>query len=534
MPTPSGILPNYHIPPLTARQITRELNKLNPDTLHNLVKMWLTLHQTQPKISSRDTQADVDVVCKGHLKKVDQLKRQYSKNQFKKKIIDHILIDFWPNGLNTLQLAQIDVQTLIERPNVYSWMSSTAKIVNNLDPLSISSISNIDELQDYIFSLDSQSFLNNFIKNLSNLYLTHIYISRHPRLPLFLMRIQMYEKIQRYHLNFKNKTRIQFENDFQNHLLNADNKSALKVRNSKGKAQQQIVTSKPHYILLPFSSPHVIYSCQNNFSAENVNVAQGNELLTTNSVDDLTTKLLLQTLESTISSSSSSSSSSIPSSFGNGIQIRLFNDTDNKVPLKNLNSIFLLKGISRFGKSLGAWIPYADGQVDVDVLSSGGDSVLINPGGFFEPDHASRGTEAAKERQKVSALRFKGSARPIKTRQLFETVVTEHDQHSKDQDLVILDDEKNEIERMSDPYSSIIPIRQIDFELKGSVNLARKNNKKKVKREITVSLKFLGSDIYGGLHELADQGFLDAYTAPNWITGEEGIKGGIIKNGKLN
>lgn len=128
----SGILSNSYIPPLRATQIDRELQKLPPDSLYNLTHLWLSIPSTQPvpnaylrrKGYTKSSLADT------FLTKLKSLKNFKNKTQLKKKLINTILVEFYPNGLNTLQLAQIDVQLLVDRPTSSSWISSTVKIVN--------------------------------------------------------------------------------------------------------------------------------------------------------------------------------------------------------------------------------------------------------------------------------------------------------------------------------------------------------------------------------------------------------------------
>ena len=42
-------------------------------------------------------------------------------------------------------------------------------------------------------SINPREFLNNLVKNLSSLYLSYIYICKHPKLPIILIRIQVFD-----------------------------------------------------------------------------------------------------------------------------------------------------------------------------------------------------------------------------------------------------------------------------------------------------------------------------------------------------
>ncbi|KAG7838890.1 hypothetical protein KL942_003886 [Ogataea angusta] len=212
--------------------VAKELAKLNTDSLFNLVELWLKMSATQPKLSKDQraqglTQKQLLEYCN------DTLKALKDQKAPKRKLIDRLLVDYYPSGLNALQLAQIDIQMMVDKPNNYSWVSSTAKIVKRKDDDDTNSV-----LEDFIFSLDSQAFLDRLITNLSNLYLTHIYISRHPNFPLILIRIQMYE-----YVHFK-KTRT----------------ANPAVAN---KNQPDILSRTPYYLAIPMSSPNLIHSAAN-------------------------------------------------------------------------------------------------------------------------------------------------------------------------------------------------------------------------------------------------------------------------------
>lgn len=561
----SGILSNSYIPPLRAQHIDRELQKLPPDTLCSLTYLWLSIDATQPIPDKyqREKGYTKTSLSQKYLKRLDEIKQYKSKAQIKRTLINLILVEFYPTGLKALQLAQIDVQLLVDKPNSNSWVSSTAKIINTASDeiIDITNKDELNKLSNYTFSLDSQMFLNNFISNLANLFLTHVYISRHPYYPLILIRVQMYEHshknssalTSRLISDITNKpliakSKLEFENDFKSILNNKYESSSTRNKRRKKEIslqrqiniqnQPQLLPHKPFYILLPVSSPHIIHSPLN--------------------PDNVSTKLIMQTLENTLSNSyyykqnKTNDHSDKISNQRNKIltvnhkhqKIKIFPDNDIVVPVKNLNSLFVLKGISRFGSSMGAWAPYAEGVVDTEIFGNELNHIALNPENLIDlTDEITEGTDnnyEMKKRKIVAALKFKGVVKKYSSKNKFyETDELNNNKInviSLDSD-VENDDEISEAnfenERLKDPFASIIPIHRCVFNVVSNVSNG-KNKKKAKPTEIGFEMELLGTDIYGGLHELAVKGSVDPYKIPDWLTGETGSFNCSIKNGLLN
>ncbi|VEU22425.1 DEKNAAC103314 [Brettanomyces naardenensis] len=463
----SGILSNTYVPPLRPSIIAKELTRLSSESLFNLVDLWFTLPVTQPTPSKRQRRTGITQIklIQDYRKIVYNVR--HAKSAPKRKLIDRILVDFYPNGLNALQLAQMDIQLMVDKPNLYSWVSSMAKIVSKVGPIDELK----DSLDDFIFSLDSQSFLDHLIRNLANLYLTHIYISRHPQLPLIIIRIQMYEYV---HLKRARRRNI------SGNLVNGDN--------------PDIISRRPYYLAIPTSSPNLIHSVSN--------------------VDDLASKLILQSVETTLSCSIH--------------QVKLVRNKE--APLKTLEAMHILKGVSRFGNTLGSWAPYADGTVDIGPLGRPVEHAILKPSNAGQYDQPSSERE---ERKAIAALRFKGSLNTeLKSDKLFEDKMSSNKRQKKD-----ISDKENEEDEEGDlddtnEYASIVPIQTGEFYVQNSL-------KKKYNGEVrsndppNVRIRLFGADIFAGLHELAVEGVVDPRTMPSWLTGEEGLQHGIIKEGEF-
>ena len=73
-------------------------------------------------------------------------------------------------------------------------------------------------------------------------------------------------------------------------------------------------------------------------------------------------------------------------------------------------------------------------------------------------------------------------------------------------------------------YTSLVPVEKVGFTIKNEIS----------NRMITMKLKFSGSDIFGGLHELCDRNLIDVDKVPGWLAGENGTFSGTILNGEFH
>ena len=558
----SGILSNSYIPPLRAAQLERELQKLPPDSLYSLTHVWLSIPATKPvpDASQKKQGYTKDSLSRELIKKLESLKNIKAKVNMKRKLVNTILVEFYPRGLNTLQLAQIDVQLLVDKPSVNSWVSSTAKVVSSASDIpedgDKTREKKLDHLSNYTFSLDSQLFLDNFVLNLSNLFLTHVYISRHPHYPLILIRVQMYNYSYRRPVDSTSNTiisdlinssldrtaKLKFEQDFQRIVNNkSDSKRDKAVKNGVQRQIQiqnkpQIIPHKPFYILLPISSPHVIH--------------------TPPVGDSVGTKLIMQTLETTLSYTNvrreaQKSNTGLSSSVLTKTKIKIFPDSDVPTPIRNLEAIFTLKGISRFGSSMGPWTPYADDLVDIGVFGNELRHQALQPEQYVDLGPGEDSDTGQAERERVAALKFKGCKWRAKSKEFSSTQDKENYEQGTqgEHDFPNSDQVDGTREVVNDAYASVVPIHECNFEIENTLShffrqrQRKASVQKKPKRGAAAKdskdsyfrfkLSLFGSDVFGGLHELAVNEYVNPYETPDWLTGESGTIGGVVKTGRF-
>ncbi|ODV80883.1 putative cell segregation machinery component [Suhomyces tanzawaensis NRRL Y-17324] len=443
-----NVLPNKYIPVLSPKVLRNVISRLPKSSLLELMYVWPKLVNTQPhldKENSRHSQAT-------YSSKVSQEAKELKRNLKvpKRKIVEKILFEYWSKGLNLLQLAQVDCQLIIDRPNSYYWIKSTVRDSND---------------KEVCLLLAPQMFLERLAAELSALYLTYIYVCRHPRFPLILVRVQVF--------------------DLQ------------PINSTLNSSRPHIASHKPYFVAIPLNSPHLIHSPG----------------------DDMVTNIVLQTVEYCL-----------PQSANNLVRLET---NPHQKPLRSLESMHIFNGNSRFGNSMGAWTPYADGTVDLLPFGELEKHTSLNP---KQTSSVPSDDDPSKSMlKKIANLRFKGSQDGVlKSSRLYDdnkpirklTIKSiAHDSESEAES-------GNEDEFESNEYSSFAPVQHTEFIIREKVKIEHENCS-------NIKIAFSGLDVFAGLHELSvttaeeNKMVLNALKIPNYLTGEEGSSNGVIHNGEF-
>ncbi|OBA21936.1 CHL4-domain-containing protein [Metschnikowia bicuspidata var. bicuspidata NRRL YB-4993] len=446
-----NILPNTYVPVYTKKVLSAVLGRLAKSSTVALVLLWPTLKNTQPVRPEHIVMSQADIVMSQadfarHVR--DTAKQMKAKKWTKAKIIDTILLDFWPLGLNLLQLAQVDCQLIVDNPNAYFWVLSTVKDAWD---------------KEVPMLLDPALFLDRLAAQLSNLFMSYIYVCRHPTFPLVLIRIQVFDLAP-----------------------NSGKPQGKKLQVT----QPHISSHRPYFLAVPMNSPHLIHSPG----------------------DDLVSQTVLQVVES---------------SLARGPSQALHLETSlHQKPIRSLHSMQILKGSSRFAHSLGPWAPYADGAADISPLARHEHHLAVKS----ITSRAETFTTDEQKLQKLANVRFKGTlSGEIVSQQLFD-----NPRASKKRKVVAEQDDA-ETPRTKTPYASLAPISIAEFEIQEP--LEDSGPSKSDTATSHVKIKFVGIDVFAGMHELSVRNtdlrasFIDLETLPGWLTGEEGESCGIVRNG---
>lgn len=221
-PKLKNVLPNTYVPVLSKKVLVSVLKRLPKSSIVALLQLWPLLKNTQPKLPKENALAS----HAEYSRQVRDEARAMREPLWKKnRIIDKILFEYWPDGLNLLQLAQIDCQLIVDNSNAYLWVLSTARDAWGAEtPL----------------ALDPQTFLALLARLLSRIFMCYIYVCTHPSMPLVLIRIQVFDLLP-----------------------------GGKGRKPRAGPERTHITShKPYFLAVPMNSPHVIHTPGNDIVSE--------------------------------------------------------------------------------------------------------------------------------------------------------------------------------------------------------------------------------------------------------------------------
>lgn len=442
-PKLNNILPNTYVPVLSKKVLTAVLSRLPKSSIISLILLWPLLKNTQPPLPDTSTSQKE---YNQQVRNAAKLMKSESSKWKKSKLVDSILFEYWPSGLNLLQLAQIDCQLIVDNANSYYWMLSTVKNAwGSQVPL----------------SLDPPLFLKRLARELSKIFMSYIYVCTHPNLPLVLIRIQVFD------------------------LMPSRKQSATLLATPIS----HITSHKPYFLAVAMNSPHLIHSPGN----------------------DLVSEIVLQVVESSLADSPR--------------DLLLLDTPTLQKAVRSLESMHILKGVSRFANSLGPWIPYADGEADISPLANFEDHPVLMA-------REEICNSAEEKLEKMANVRFKGTpSGEIKSDLLFEN----HKSLRKRKNPEAEEDDDNTVSKQAKKsrFSSVAPIRCAEFTIKNLLGQSNDDGD----LSSNVKMKLLGTDVFGGLHELATKAtkpgdaVVIADMLPGWLTGEEGLSCGVIKDG---
>lgn len=251
------------------------------------------------------------------------------------------------------------------------------------------------------------------------------------------------------------------------------------LQRRKKSERPHITSHKPFFLAIPMNSPNVIHTPGNDLVADTV----------------------LQVVEN-----------SLPQDPRNVLRLER---SKLQKAVRSLESMHILKGNSRFANSMGAWALYADGVADVSPLAHLDEHLA-------KAEQSKIEVNGEKSTEKLANIRFKGSVSgKIQSARLFDSNEPVRSKKRAN------NDEEERRTRPRNEFRSIAPIRYAEFELQEKFEDDDEPSH--------VVVKLVGTDVFAGLHELAvknDQ-VVDPKIVPGWLTGEEGLSCGIVRNGKF-
>ena len=461
-----NILPNTYIPVILKKVNGNILGRLPRSSLVELVNLWPKLVNTQPHIVDR-----VSKYRQRHEVKVMQNEikglRALQKKIPKKKIVDKILYEYWEKGLNLLQISQVDCQLLVDRPHLFHWVLTKVRDTEGAEMAVL---------------IDPQQLMEQLAKELSLLYMVYTYACRHPRLPIVVIRIQLFD-------------------------LNA---SGIKRISSR----PHVTSQKPFFLAIPSNSSKLIHSFGNDISCNIIMQAVQRCLLQIQrnlvKFETLSTQKPVRSLETMHVLNGSSR-------FGNsmGIWTPYADGTADILPLtpaekhRELNEEPDLDGENNESdRQLRRLKQVANlrfkGTVDGRYKSLE----------FFDigvKDNNNGKVTGSFDTNSMSHILKDNEGTQIKN---VET--------------------QEESTQIRSEFSSIAPLQYAQFRVSESSSTQASSAKgPPEKNTFSITMKLTGSDIFAGLHELSvlttdkDRMIIDPSKIPGWLTGVEGNIGTV-------
>ena len=500
IPTTSALPPSQRIPSADP-SVFRILNRLTRSSLLSLVLDWLD-EQNQalaaPYLASDNEDNEDDQDLYPAAQSLEELQEFYNELQARKgskrEIVDRVIEGDWRHGLSLYQLAMADLQYLYDHPTSQKW--TALKVVQ------LKTDGDSEEGQEPQRDIDlpciprfhPPTFLQNLQREILPDVKAHYNLDRHKSLPLLILRI---------------------------YLLDSPYNTSLALANAHSNA---LDTSKTVYIGIPDASPNIFISLTTSVENRVDNRAADARSLR---------KLILDGLAKAFSRAR-----------------RRYGLQSTNFSARSLESLITRRGPGRTNAAGGGWSIYGDDKRKDDtplnthlptpsVEESDDDKENAPPSITGMKRTREKDTDAAlrKRRKLIAAGRFGDSAYP---------------------------DDRKGIERLDirieDPFPTLptgqpntttFPDDEAEAQAAAEARSGASNKRRGRRSTITeeldrdrgedfgpdwvpdIRITFHGSHVFAGVRRLVEMGVVDGERMPGWMTGEEGVSVGVVREGRI-
>lgn len=475
IPTRSALPPTQLIPS-THPAVFKTLHRLSRPSLLSLVLDWLderNQENTAPYLLSSDD-SDDDQDTYPPASSLPALREIYTDLQAKKgskrDVVDRVTEGDWRDGISLYQLAMADMQYLYDHPASQKW---TALKIVRLSPSEDSKAPSVPRFHP-------ATFLQNLQREVLPDVKAHYNLDRHATLPLLILRIFILESPY--------NTTLALQSQIKQRVFDA---------------------SKTFYIAFPDFSPYVY-----------VSLATPTVPGTTSDNKSLR-RLMLE---------------GIPKAFSKPRERYKFESTS--LSARNLDALVEKRGGGRTNAAGGGWSVYTSESKTAETPLN-----IQLP----TPESTVAEEEAVEDPEPVGLKRKRTSdPNTIKRRKLLAT--------SRFGTSALLNDGKG-IERLDIRLQDLFPSTSIAAEDddEPSASGATSNAQRRHGRRSTLNfevdddeedvqvegwrpdirLTFQGQHVFAGIRKLVEEGIVDGDKMPGWMTGEEGVSLGIVKEGRV-
>ena len=480
IPTTSA-LPSSELISSSHPAVVKTLNRLSRPSLLSLALDWLderNQDNTAPYLAEEGNEDDDEQDLYPPALSLAELREIYTDIQARKgskrDVLDRIIEGDWRNGITLYQLAMADMQYLYDHPLSQKW--TTLKVVR------LASEGEEISKSKSIPRFHPATFLRNLQKEVLPDVKAHYNLDRHPTLPLLLLRIFIVESPYNTPLALSSKQATTFD------------------------------ASKTFYVAFPDDSPYVYVS---------LNTAAGQPV--SRSENKSLRRLTLE---------------GIPKAFSRPRERYKLESTS--LSAKNLDALVELRGGGRTNAAGGGWSVYTEEK------RNGGDNPLEIQ--LLKPE--SDMDELQEDMPKGLKRRRKYDDRVVKRRKMVAK--------GRFGNTALPDDGKG-IERLDIRINDLFPARNAepvedDYALADELDLGVTKKKQSGRRStITfeldkhdddgedsreewrpdIRLTFIGQHVFAGIRQLVEAGVVDGEKMPGWMTGEEGVSVGVVRDGRI-
>lgn len=452
-------------------------------------------------------------------------------NITKRKVIQRIVYDHWPEGFNMSQVAQIDIANLFQNGgSSTSWGCSTIYSGDT----SISNGNKGTKYRRIMNEIDPKAFVEKLNQYIYPLVISHVSAHPHPQYSLIMVRIQVFE--------------FQSVNDLQ-----LGKTASKRSRNSTVESRDTThykTNIPPIYLAFPLSSPYIIHPHLSSYiydvilSSSNIQIdsTQPKKSPTTSAANkrppgrpSQSSTYLQIALQAFLSSVSQAGRSAYLKPFG-GSRISLnseFNVDENQekssenLPLKSLTASISLCSVARGIAALGPWSIYGSGTAEPLPLSvkeyshkhqdnnknKAGENVDQSLNTLLRMQLKAKGNS----KRKLIDVRFDGEEPSKKSLKADNNII----------DLADISDNEDD-ERLTD----YLPLPAFNFKIQNQFksSIHQLSNEATVP---TINSRLEGKNVFKGLKQFAELGILNINKAPKWLTEQQDALSATVKNGNL-
>ncbi|KAK6334289.1 hypothetical protein TWF730_003503 [Orbilia blumenaviensis] len=177
---PTKLTSRYRLPP--SPQLTRYLLRLSKPSLEKLVFDWLKTPICAPDLSpTEDDLLDAGYDEEPQDTTLEEAKEAYTNLASRKDVVTRVFEREWRDGLTMHQIAQVDMQYLLDHPSSLKWTASELVLEEGKKPIG-----------DKLPKFQPVVFCKSLLEIMDPMAQCHPYYVTHPTLPLTIVRLSLH------------------------------------------------------------------------------------------------------------------------------------------------------------------------------------------------------------------------------------------------------------------------------------------------------------------------------------------------------